>query len=268
MADGLMSQAIANVRRTEREVAAVAGLPPAAVPIQSHMIATLESTVPKVQAAASAVLQYAADAAQPLAAAEAAIEAGDSGAMKNALESVRTSMGSSMSTVRAAISDVKGALDAITADNQALANVGTDLNGQITRAEAQAGAAQSAADELESKKYYWLLLGPFGLIGLGVCIGMMVTATEKVNGIRQHVSELRGQAAQWKKVQADLELLRHDVPTLTYTLLSLQSSLDFLAGDTTEVVADVGKAGAGSHIARAYMIAANHQLAMLRNDAA
>jgi hypothetical protein len=267
MADGLMSQALANVRSAQQQTAAATGLPSAATPVQSNMVATLQTMIPTVQSAAAAILQAATGGSQPIAAAEAAIEAKDSGAMKAALDSLQASMASVTSLVTNAVTEVQAALTAILADNQTLATIGADLNTQIIKASAEADTATSEADDLDKKKYYWLLLGPFGLVGLATCIGMIVTASNKVNGVRQHVSELRGQAAQWTKIQSDLDLLRHEVPTISSTLLSLQSGLEFLGGDTTEVVADVAKAEGGSPIARAYVITAKHELAILASDA-
>ena len=162
---------------------------------------------------------------------------------------------------------VNTALARLNAGSQTLANVTVDLSAQIAKAGGEAEAAQGEADSLEKNKYYWLLLGPFGLVGLGICIGMLVDATNKVNGIRQHVSGLKAQSAQWTKMQADLDLLRHDIPNLSGTLSSLQNALGFLGGDITEVVADVGNATTHSAVARAFILAAGQQLATLRTDA-
>lgn len=266
MADGLMSQAIANVRTAQEEVQSITGLPEGAVGIQSHMVATLDTMIPAVTAASAAVLRAANEAMTPLAAADAAVEAGDAAAMKESVASLQAILATETATVDAAIALVQSAFDAVTADNQLLAGVGADLAGQITRASAEADEASHAADDLDRQKWWFLLLGPLGLPGLATCIGLIVDANNKVNTMRQRVSELRGQSAQWTKIQADLDLLRHDVPVVTGTLLSLQSGLQFLGGDTTEVVADVNRAS-GSHIAKAFLLAARHQLTLLMTDA-
>ena len=267
MADGLMSQAIANVRLAQGHLAAVTGLPPAASPVQASMAATLATMIPLVESAASAVLGFATAAAQPMDAASAAIGAGDAAALKSALLSIQSSMRSAASAVGAADSEVEAAYATLIADNETLANVARNLAAQITLADAEGEAADAEADSLERNKYYWLLLGPFGLAGLAVCIGMIVDATNKVNGIRQHISELQAQSAQSTKMQADLALLQHDVPNLSSTLLSLKNALGFLGGDITEVVADVGNAATGSSVARAFVMTAQQQLTTLRTDA-
>ena len=266
MADGLLSRAIANTRLAQGHLATITGLPPAATATRTTMVATLATMVPVVEAA-SAVLDFTAAAVPPMDAASAAIGAGDGAATKNALDSVQSSMRSAASAVGVAASGVTTAFTALTADNQTLATLGSDLTAQITHANAEADAANAEADSLEKNKYYWLLLGPFGLPGLAVCIGMIADATNKVNGIQRHISELRAQSTQWTKMQADLDLLLHDIPNLANTLSSLRNALNFLGGDITEVVADVGNTTTGSPIARAYLITAQHQLTILRTDA-
>lgn len=266
MSDGLMSQSIENVRNARAQVAAVDGLPTEAVAVQSHMVSVLDTMVPAVQTAASGVLRVASEATAPLAAAEAAIGAGDGEAMRSALESLTTLMGSVTTSVKTAVVEVQSALGAITADNQTLANIGSELQATITRTSAEADTASAEADALDRDKWWYLLLGPFGLPGLAACIGMIVTATNKVNGIRQQVSDLRAQSAQWTKVKADVDLLSHDVPSVSKSLLSVQAGLEFLGGDTSEVVKDVAKAP-GSSIGRAWLIAANQELAVLTTDA-
>lgn len=267
MADGLMSQTIANVRLAQDHLAAITGLPPEASTVQASMVRTLATMIPLAESAASAVLGFATAAGPPMEAANAAVAAGDGAALKGALVAVQSLMGPAASAVETADGGVKTAYEAVSADNETLANVARDLAVQITQANAEAQTASDAADSLERNKYYWLLLGPFGLTGLAVCVGMIADATIRVNGIRQHISELQSQSTQWTKMQADLDLLRLDVPKLSGTLLSLRNALGFLGGDITEVVADVGNVATGSSIARAFAITAQHQLTTLRIDA-
>jgi hypothetical protein len=267
MADGLMSQAIANVRLAQDHLVAITGLPSAAAAVQVNLEGALTTLIPATQTAASAVLEFAAAAAAPMEAANTAVMAGDAGGVKSALDAVQSAMRSAAAAVGTATTGVDAALARLNADSQTLANVDVSLSAQIAQADGEADAAQGEADSLEKNKYYWLLLGPFGLVGLGICIGMLVDATNKVNGIRQHVSELKAQAAQWTKMQADVDLLRHDIPNLSSTLSSLQNALDFLGGDITEVVADVGNVTTHSSVARAFILTAGQQLAALRTDA-
>lgn len=267
MAAGLMSQAIANLRLAQNQLAAISGLPDGAAAVQASIARTLATTIPVAETSSAAVLSFAAQAAQPLDAANAAIGAGDATALKSAINSFQSAIHPVMSAVTAAASGVQGAVTALTADNQTLAGIGSALQAQITSASAQADAASAQADSLDKSKLYWLALGPFGLIGLAICIAEITQANNNVNSIRQHVSELRAQAAQWTQMQANIGVLEHDIPNLSNTLLSLRNALDFLSGDATEVVSDVEHAGAGSPIARAFILTAQQQLATLRTDA-
>jgi hypothetical protein len=267
MGDGLMSRAIANVRLAQSQLAAISGLPDGAPAVQTSIAGTLATMIPLVEGAASAVLSFAGQAGQPLDAANAAIGAGDAAAVKAALDSFQSAIHPVMSSVAAATSGVQAGLAALAADNQTLADIGSNLQAQITSANVQADGASAQADSLDQSKLYWLALGPFGLIGLAICIAEITEANNNINSIRQRVSELRAQSAQWTQMQANLGLLEHDVPNLSDTLLSLRNALDFLSSDATEVVSDIQTAGAGSPIARAFILTAQQQLATLRTDA-
>lgn len=262
-----MSQAIVNVRLAQSQLATISGLPDGAAAVQASVAGTLATMIPLVETASSAVLSFTGQASQPLGAANAAIGAGDAAGVKVALDSFQSAIHPVMSSVTAATSGVQAGLTALAADNQTLADIGSNLQVQITNANAQADAASAQADSLDSSKLYWLALGPFGLIGLAICIAEITQANNNINSIRQQVSDLRTQSAQWTQMQANLGLLGHDVPDLSNTLLSLRNALDFLSGDATEVVSDVAAAGAGSPIARAFILTAQQQLATLRTDA-
>jgi DNA repair ATPase RecN len=267
MGNGLMSQAIANVRLAQGQLAAISGLPGGAPAVQASIASTLATLIPPVETAASAVLSFARQAAQPLDAASAAIGAGDATALKTALDSFQSAITPVMSAVKAATNGVQASSAVLAADDQTLAAIGSSLQAQITDANTQADAASAQADSLDQSKYYWLALGPFGLVGLAICIAEITEASNNVNSLRQRVSELRAQSSQWSQMQANLSLLEHDIPNLANTLSSLRNALDFLSSDATEVVSDVGAAGAGSPIARAFILTAQQQLATLRTDA-
>lgn len=264
---GLLSQVIANVRLAHEHVTSITGLPPAAAPAQARIGTALATMVPAVELAASTVLRFTGVTTPLMDAATAAIAAGDGSAMKKALDAIQASMRSAAQAVDAAVSGVKTGLADVTAASQSLAAVGSDLGTQITHAVAEATAADEAAESLERNKYWWILAGPFGVIGLSVCIGMIVTQTNEVNRIRRHINDLRAQSAQWTKMQADLGLLQHAIPNLSSTMLTLRNALGFIGGDITNVVTDVEDVTTRSTVARAYLLVVQQQLDTLRADA-
>lgn len=266
MSTGIMSAAIANVRAAQRNAAAVTGLPPRATAIQSDIATATESMLGDVEKASAALVAAANSVNAPLDAAEQAVEAGNGDALKSALDDVQARLGAMGGQLAAAHDRVKGALDQVINSNVELASIGSDLAADITRAEAKAVEADKAAEELDKKKWYFLFLGPLGLAGLATCIGLIVDATNKANKLRQEVSQLRGQAAQQRKVQADLDLLRQEIPVVSGRLLSLQNGLTFIDSDTSAIIADVRKTP-GSPIAKAFLLTTRHQVETLIMDA-
>jgi hypothetical protein len=264
---GLISQAITNLKAVTDQVAGLTGLPGDAVPVQTAMVKTLNTVIPVVEASAKSVHAFAAAASPLLAKAKAGLDAGDAKTVADALTRVQTASREARTSVDGATSVVRSAVAAVTGQVQTLANLGNAINQQVTQGNAELNAARDEAAALDRKKYYWLLLGPFGLVGLGVCIGMIVSMTQKVTGLESRASALRAQVAQWTKMQADIDLLRDDLPAISSKLLSLQNGIEFVGGDLTGVLSDVGRAGADSSVARAFIMTAESEVATLQADA-
>ncbi|MGD8215186.1 hypothetical protein [Aestuariimicrobium sp. Y1814] len=263
---GLMSAAIANVRSAQAAASAVTGLPGNAAAIQSAMATTMDAMVGHVEGACTAIVSAANASTAPLDAADAAVEAGNADNLATALGQIQANMAQVSQQVTAANDQVKASLNSIIDDCHTLAGIGNDLAADITRAQAKADEAARAADALDKKKWYYLILGPFGAVGLAACIALIVEAQKKVDSLRSQVSNLRGQATKQQKVQADLDLLRDEVPTVSNALMSLQNGLSFLQGDTSAVVEDVRRTP-GSSIAKAFLLAARHEVQTLASDA-
>lgn len=266
--DGVLSQAVANLQDVTGCLFSLAGLPPGADAARATVTQSVNSAIPVVRASSCSVLAFV-DTARPLVtSAMAALEGGDADGVRSAVTAVanasalvKSSIETSTAAIQTAIGDINGQLGA-------LSGIDSTLWGQITQANSEAQSAQDAADELDKKKLYWLLLGPFGLIGLGVCIGMIVDANNRIAQIQARVSTLRGQSAQWTKMKTDVDLAIAELPVIGSKLQNLQNSVDFVSSDVSEVIADVGKGGSGSAIARAFLMTAQHELEILSRDAA
>jgi hypothetical protein len=263
----MVSQALANLESVARELAGLSGLPQDADAARTTVEASITALVPVVTATSQTVVGFVATATPLADKAASALAAGDAQGVVDALGGIQAASPPAGTSVAQATQALQATMGSVNAQAGTLANAESALQGQITQATNELNQAQASADELDKKKYYWLALGPFGLIGLGICIGMIVDATNRVNGILQRVSALRAQVAQWTKMKADMDLVAGDLPQLATKLQSLQNGLDFVGSDITAVLDDVRSAGSGSAIAKAYILTTQAELATLRADA-
>ena len=264
---GLVSQALANLQGVATELAGLAGLPPDADSARAAVEASITALVPVITTTSQSVVGFV-NTATPLAAkAEAALTANDGQGVMDALGGIQTASSPASASVGTATQALQATAGAVNTQIIALQNAESALQTQITQAQNQLTQAQASADELDKKKYYWLALGPLGLIGLGICIGMIVDANNKVNAILSQVSGLRVQVAQWTKMKADMDLVVGDLPQLATRLQSLQNGIDFVGSDITAVLDDVRNAGSGSAIAKAFILTTQAELATLLGDA-
>lgn len=269
MADqGFLSQAIANMQSLNDHLGTLAQLPPGADQAKASVQGSVAGAIPVIRSSSQTVLAFV-DAGKPLAdEAMAALAAGDASAVKARLGELQTASQPAKGAVASATRVIQATIGNVNAQLAVLGQIDGTLQSQINQAQNELNLAQSSADDLEKKKYYWLLAGPFGLIGLGICIGMIVDATQRVTGLQQRASELRGQMAQWSKMKADVDLAIAELPAVGAKLQTIQNGIDFIGGDIGEVLNDVAKAGGGSIIARAYIMTAQHELDALRHEAA
>lgn len=270
MADtpGMLSQALANLRYVGDELSSLGGLPEGADAARAQVVHGVGVAIPAVQATSKALLDFVAMARPLLASAMEALKAEDPDRFRSALAATQAGAALARSSIESSTAAVQTAIGDVNAQLAVLSGIDGTLARQIAEATAEARLAQEAADELEQKKYYWLLLGPFGLIGLGICIGMIVDASNKVSQMQGRSSALRGQAAQWARMKADVDLAISELPPVGSKLQSLQNGINFVYSDVSQVTADMEKGGAGSAIAKAFLMTAGTQLDILSQDAA
>jgi hypothetical protein len=268
ISQGLIAQALANLQTAREHLAAIGGLPAGAEAARGTVERRVGEVIPPIQGARQSVGGFV-ESATPLAgAAMAALGGGDAAAVERALAGMQAAAQPAKASVDAAAAAIQAGMGCVREQVAVLAQVEGALQQQISQASNELTLAQNAADELDKKKYYWLLLGPLGLPGLAACIAMIVTASQKVSGLQQRAGELRGQVAQWSKMKADVDLVVTELPLLDGKLQSLQNGIDFVRGDIAQVIEDVRKAGSGSAIARAYIMAAETELATLGAEVA
>ncbi len=263
----LVTQALANVIATAQTVAGVTGLPAEATSVQAQALAIANQIVPIVQAMKQNVQQFVQKAGPLVTTALAALDGADPTKARPIVVSLQDSATTLAGASSTSSKQLGSARDSSNACVASMSSVMTMLDGRIAAANAERAADQKEVDAINSTKLYWLALGPFGLIGLGVAIGELVTANNKVAAVETRISVLGQQAAQAAKMKIDVQQLSTDMSALATRLQDLQNSVDFVCADVQLVMKDLADSQAKA-TAKAYLLTVQGELATLGAETA
>lgn len=264
---GYLSQALVNLAAAERQITNLTGLPQAARPIQADSSAVIGPMIAQVQTLQKAVADFTGTATARLNSAETLI-AHDQPltAIKAAMATVRGDADAFKSKVDGLSSQVSAASSHILGYFNQLANVEFALDFEMGGLRGQLGTAQG--EELAAKsKYYWLLaLGPFGLVGLAVALGLYLKWKSDVNGYESQIAELNGQISALAAMKSTSQQLGTDFQGVVTKIAGIKNSVDFLASDILTIDTDLD-AGSTLLVIGIMVKAAIGQVATLGVDA-
>jgi hypothetical protein len=263
----LVSQALSNAKSTSQEIAALTGLPSEAVPTQAAAVALVGQIVPPVNDMQRSVRQFLQVATPLLTGALAALDGPAPVQAKTAIAGIQNAAKDVGTVITKAGTAVKTARDNIDTDIQALANVQRGLDGEIAAARAQQQTYKAQVDSLNSKKYYWLALGPLGLVGLGIAIKELEAANNNVAAMEAKISALDLRVSQFTKMKVDVDQLKGDLQALAGKFESLKNAIDFVSADVQLTLKDLDDATTKS-TAKAYLLTAKGEMDTLAAETA
>jgi hypothetical protein len=238
---GLLSQAVANLVGATQHVSALSGLPPQAQQLQaatSRSISSLVSQIKSMQQAGSSFSQTAlpqlndietmVSNEQPVAAIKARMAAvlGEAQPLQSTVEEVSGQVASVSSLIFGYF-------------NQ-LAAIESNLTTQMTALQGDLGNAESEEDAARKRYYYLIALGPFGLVGLSVALGLYLKWRSDVNGYESQISSLNAQINAIMAMKSACQQMGTDFQAVIAKSSGVRNSTDFLTGSIMNIDHDVG----------------------------
>lgn len=265
---GLLSQTLANLLAAQQQIAALGGLPPAAGPIQAGCTGLILPMLAQTRALQQAAAAFVQMATPQLAQVQAMLSAN---APLPGIKAAMSALQQQAQQLQGMASGTAGTLTGQTAQlmgyfNQ-LASVEAGLQSQATALQGQLGDAQSELDAAQKRYYYLLALGPFGLAGLAVALGLYLKWKSDVGDLQGQIGGLHGQIAALNGMQAACQQLGADCQTLAGSVSGVRNAVNFLVSDLLEVSSDLD-AGDATVVIALMATAAGTELATLGTDAA
>ncbi len=237
---GFLSQAVANLVAAEQQITALSGLPPTARTIQAESSAVISPTISQIQTMQKAVSSFVQIAIpqlntietmvsgnQPLPTIEEAIAN-----IQNEAIALKSSVDGISGQINATSSQVFGYFDQ-------LAAIESGLNAQMAALKGLLGNAQSEEEAAKKKYYYLIALGPLGLIGLAVALGLYLKWQSDVNDYERQISSLNAQINSFNAMKSACQQMGSDFQGVVTKIAGVRNSVDFLASDILTIRSDL-----------------------------
>lgn len=262
---GLLTQTLTNLLAAQQQIAALGGLPPAAQQIQAGCNALIQPMVTQTRALQQAVADFVQTATPQLAQVQSMLSA------QAPLPDIKAAMSALQQQAQQLQGTANGTAGTLTAQlmgyfNQ-LAGVEAGLQSQVTALQGQLGDAQSELDAAQKRYYYLLALGPFGLVGLAVALGLYLKWKSDVSDLQGQIGGLNGQIGAFNGMKAACQQLGTDCQGLAASISGVRNAVNFLVSDLLEVSGDLD-AGDAAVVIALMATAASTELATLGTDAA
>lgn len=97
-------------------------------------------------------------------------------------------------------------------------------------------------ESIDRKKYYYLLaLGPCGLIGLAIALGIYFETKKQVNDLECEVSVLNSKIQSFNALKAISNLMVEDLKNVNLKFSRATNLVDFLLGDINNFIVDLNE---------------------------
>jgi len=241
-----LSQAVANLVAAEHEVKALSGLPTEAQQIQTELSVTISLMISQIQTMQTAVSSFVQIAIPELNNIEKMVSGNQP--LPN-IKAAVANVQSEASTLKSSVVEVSTQLKQVSSQafgyfNQ-LHTIGSSLTAQIVTLQSQLGNAQSAQKAAKKKYYYLIALGPFGLVGLSVALGLYLKWRSEVNDYESQIRSLSTQINLFSAMKLTCQLLVTDLQEVVTQTSGIKNSVDFLISDILAISSDLDL-GSGS----------------------
>jgi chromosome segregation ATPase len=237
---GLLSQAVANLVGATQQISALSGLPPQAQQIQvatSRAISPLVAHIKSMQQAGSSFSQTVLpqlNDIETMVSNEQPVPA-----IKARMAAVLGEAQTLQSTVEQVSGQINSASSLIFGYFNQLAAIESELTTQMSALQGALGNAESEEDAAKKKYYYLIALGPFGLIGLSVALGLFLKWRSDVNGYESQISSLNAQINALTGLKSACQHMGTDFQAVITKNSGVRNSTDFLTSSIMNINNDV-----------------------------
>lgn len=263
---GILSQAMANVSAAEQHIQAITDLPPEAVSVQSQSVALIGEIMPAIAQLQALILSYAERAQSQLEQIDQSVNAAPLPLVMAQLKALQLDSSDVKSSVDLLSDRIVAAANQVYGFANPLAAVQSQLNAQTIALQSAMSDARNEEDSIHKRYLYLLALGPFGLVGLSVALGLYLKWKGDADNLEAQVNSAQFQISRLNIMMSATNQLITDFGNLSSKISGVRNTMSFLASDIAEVIDDTEQEGTRIVIAL-HIKGALAQVLILKSDA-
>ena len=265
---GILTQALNNLTSEEQHIKALTGLPAAAQEVQKDSVILIGAIVTTITAAQSSGLSFRLNAAQQLDAVLTQIEAkAPQEQIVAALTAISDEAKPVISTIAEATKTLQTARDGVAGYANKLATIEGQLNNRKTVLVSRMNQAKSSASAAQKKRWYWLALGSFGIVGAAAALALFIKESSEASDLESQANSMRAQINRQNSLILASEQMGHEFVTLGSRIVNIENAANIVGADIKEALQDSESADSGM-VLQLHVEAALTELATLAIDAA
>lgn len=265
MSNGILSQALINLRQAEATIQSFQGLPDSAVRIQKNASAIVNGLLPEIARLQTDTLLTGRQIKQQLDELLTHYDQTSPPQIKQTIQHLQAEAAPLAAQIQRVQQNCQTANNQLMQDSQQLQAITIQLQASIAGLQSNLSGAQQELDALNEKKLYLISLGILGLPGLIAMAVLLSQAQDKVNSLESQIKSLQSQIDQQQSFRDQTRRFAGDMSDLIDKVGKMGNTLQFLSADLGNAISDLDHHNTAA--AKVFLTAASMELNTLLNDA-
>jgi hypothetical protein len=239
MPNGPLSSLIASIQSEITVLSAVSGLPPDMQAIQADAIALFRTSVQQIATAQTLATGFAGPAMGTLDGVSAQVSANNIAGALSAIQTLQTQATETQDKILQIVQQTQSANSQANGWVATIATTQARLTAQKNSLQAQLDSKRSDADSAKKKELYLIALGPLGLVGLAVAMGIYSKLQSEVDDLNNQANDIANQLNTVTATGVSVGALQADLQSGVGAISSLRNAVEFVSTDVGNVIASL-----------------------------
>ncbi|MDN7184562.1 hypothetical protein M0D69_42430 [Caballeronia sp. SEWSISQ10-4 2] len=237
---GPLTQTLAALQSSLSQVGAIQNLPAQAGNVQRTVCGSFAPILNEVPEFQSSLLTFITSAKPSLDSVIVQLAHGANGQLvSTTIAGIASQMAAFQSTSSSVVTTATSAMSTLTTSFTTLSGIEGALQTQIAGLQGQLGTASGEMEGTQKRYYYLLALGPFGLVGLSVALGLYLKWKGEVSDLQGEINSLNSQIASLQSIVLSCKALATSESQVLQDLTNLKNAIDAVISDFTEIEHDL-----------------------------
>ncbi|MBB5471045.1 chromosome segregation ATPase [Paraburkholderia sp. Clong3] len=238
---GSFTQALTALKTSVADVQAIQQLPAQAASVQTSVCQSLHTILTEAPVFQTNLLASIGPAKAALDTAIAELEKNADATSKIAsiISGITDTISNYRSQATSLVAMLSSATNEVSGSFTTLSNAEGTMQSQIATLQGQVNAAKGQMEAAQKRYYYLLALGPLGLAGLAIALGLYFHWKSQVDDLQNQVNALNNQIRPLQAMIAACKSLASSEGIALQRMTSLKNTIDTTIADLTDALKDL-----------------------------